>query len=144
MSFQFDMSAVSFPSLVPSAAPGSDVQPLLHQMLEVQREQLNHLRGILNVHDGGLRWRAFLERWRKDFSDLPEACRQALPILERCYGKLISELTEYLSQNGPDALDNDFALQDFVDRYGMRLTQLGTILSLVAPLAEAGSPSEST
>src|SRR5262249_3719978 len=136
MNFQFDMSSVSFPSFESSHAGGSEVHTLLQQMLEVQRQQLAHLRGILNVHDGGLRWRAFLQRWPNDFSDLPLACRQILPILERTYGKLIADLTEYLSQNGPDALDNDFALQDFVDRYGMRLTQLGTILSLVAPLAE--------
>ena len=36
-------------------------------------------------------------------------------------------------------LDTDFALQDFLDRYGMRLGQLGTIINLVAPLAEAGA-----
>ena len=29
-------------------------------------------------------------RWRDDFSDLPEACRQSVPILERTYGKLIA------------------------------------------------------
>ena len=65
-------------------------------------------------------------------------------MLERSYGKLIAEVTEQLSQNGSDGLDNDFALQDFLDRYGMRLSQLGTILNMVAPFAEAGSRSEST
>jgi hypothetical protein len=52
-------------------------------------------------------------------------------------------MTEHLSQNSADDLDNDFALQDFLDRYGIRLSQLGTILNMVAPFAEAGSPSES-
>jgi HPt (histidine-containing phosphotransfer) domain-containing protein len=143
MHFQFDMSALSFPALDAAAAPTSEVQDLLRQILEVQREQLAQLRAFLGAHDGGARWRAFLERWRQDFADLPEACRQALPILERSYGKLIAELTEQLCQNGADALENDFALQEFLDRYGMRLTQLGTILNLVAPFAEAGSQSES-
>ena len=67
-----------------------------------------------------------------------------MPVLERSYGKLMAELTDHLRDNGPDPLDNDFALQEFLDRYGMRLTQLGMILNLVAPLADAGSPSEST
>ena len=40
--------------------------------------------------------------------------------------------------NGDDPPDNDFALQEFLDRYGMRLAQLGTIINLVAPLAEVG------
>jgi hypothetical protein len=35
-------------------------------------------------------------------------------------------------------------LQDFLDRYGMRLAQLGTILNLVGPLAEAGNQSEAS
>jgi hypothetical protein len=35
-------------------------------------------------------------------------------------------------------------LQDFLDRYGLRLGQLGNILNLVAPLAEAGPQSESS
>jgi hypothetical protein len=59
------------------------------------------------AHDSGSRWRAFLARWREDFSELPEACRQAVPILERTYGKLertygklIAELSEHLCQSG--------------------------------------------
>jgi hypothetical protein len=55
---------------------------------------------------------------------------------------MITELTEKLSEDN-DPLDNDFALQEFLDRYGMRLAQLGSILNLVAPLAEAGSQGES-
>ena len=42
----------------------------------------------------------------------------------------------------PVAIDNDFALQEFLDRYGMRLAQLGTILNLVAPLAECSTQGE--
>jgi len=143
MQFQFDMSARCFPPVEAPAAPASEVQQLLAQILEVQKEQLAHFRALLTAHDGGARWKAFLARWREDFPDLSEGCRQALPILERSYGKLIAELTENLSQSGSDALENDFALQEFLDRFGMRLSQLGTILNLVAPFAEAGSPSES-
>ena len=69
-------------------------------------------------------------------------CRKAMPHLERCYGRLITELTEKLNDDN-DSVDNDFALQEFLDRYGMRLAQLGTILNLVAPLAEAGPQGES-
>ena len=143
MHFQFDMSTVSFPPLDAAPAnlrgPGSS-PPDARSAARATGE----LRAFLGAHDGGARWRAFLERWRQDFADLPQACREALPILERSYGKLIAELTEQLCQNGSDALENDFALQEFLDRYGMRLTQLGTILNLVAPFAEAGSQSEST
>jgi hypothetical protein len=145
MNFQVDVFSSGPPPAAPdpAAASGAEMAHLLRQILEVQREQLTHLQAFSAAHDTSSRWRAFLARWREDFSDLPEACRQSVPILERTYGKLIAELTEHLCQNGDDALETDFALQDFLDRYGMRLAQLGTILNLVAPLAEAGSPSES-
>jgi hypothetical protein len=145
MHYQFDVSLLSFPSAPePPMTPDSEMADLLRQLIEIQREQLTHLQAFSAAHDNSGRWRAFLARWRDDFSDLPQACRQSVPILERTYGKLIAELTEHLCQNGNDALDNDFALQDFLDRFGMRLAQLGTILNLVAPLADASSPSEST
>jgi hypothetical protein len=144
MQFQFDVVGAA-PSPAPQPQPGSpsETADLLRQILEVQREQLKHLQTFSAAHDTSSRWRAFLARWREDFSDLPDLCRQSVPILERTYGKLISELTDHLCSNGNDALDNDFSLQDFLDRFGMRLAQLGTILNLVAPLAEASSPSES-
>jgi hypothetical protein len=143
MHFQFDMSALAFPT-VASASAAAEPQEILRQMLEVQKEQLGFLRAILGAHDGVARWRAFVERWRGDFPDLARACRQVLPILERSYGKLITELTENLNQDGSEALENEFALQEFLDRYGIRLTQLGTILNLVAPFAEVGSQSETS
>jgi len=146
MHFQFDVSPYSTTTTTvepPVAVPLSEAADLLRQILEVQREQLNYLRASAAAHDMASRWRAFLNRWQEDFPDLSGSCRVALPILERTYGKLIAELVEHLGQNGDDALENDFSLQEFLDRYGMRLAQLGTILNLVGPLAEAGSQGES-
>jgi hypothetical protein len=142
MHFQLDVAPfVSAAGEKPApAGPESETVSLLRQILEAQREHLAFLRA---AHDAGSRWRAFLNRWREDFPDLPRSCREALPILERSYGGLIAELAGHLRQDGGDALDTDFALQEFLDRYGMRLAQLGTLLNLVAPLAEASSQSES-
>jgi len=90
----------------------------------------------------GARWRAYLTRWQQEFPDLGDACRKAMPDLERSFGKLIAELTNCVNDDD-EAIDNDFALQEFLDRYGMRLAQLGNILNMVAPLAEASSQPES-
>ena len=143
MQFQFDIAS-TYPTT--SEASSSSPTPanvemlaLLRQILEVQREHLSFLRA---THDANARWRAFLARWREDFPELPESCQQALPILERSYSALISELADYLRQDGTETLDTDFALQEFLDKYGMRLAQLGTILNLVGPLAEAGTQNE--
>lgn len=123
----------------PSDSPSETID-LLRQLLEVQREQLAMQKQAAAAHDHGSRWRAYLARWQQDFPELPEACKGAVPILERSYGALIAELAEHLRQNDHGALENEFILGEFLDRYGMRLSQLGTILSLVAFLAEASSP----
>jgi hypothetical protein len=141
MSSQFDVEALSpAPSPLP---PACELTSVLQQILEVQRAQLNQLRATAAAQDAGARWRSMLARWRQDFPGLPAACRQALPILERAYGSIIAALVADLRQNGEDALDNDFTLQEFLDRYGLRLGQLGNLLNLVGPLAEASSQSES-
>jgi len=142
MNFQIDVSsALSNPPAEPPPPPSqstAEVADLLRQILEVQREQLGYQRAAAAAHDMTARWRAFLSRWQHEFPDLSDSCRRAMPLLERCYGQLITDMTEKLSDE--DALGNDFAVQEFLDRYGMRLAQLGTILNLVAPLAEAGPP----
>ncbi len=146
MNFQFDVShflVTPPPAAEPPPPPPSETVDLLRQLLEVQREQLNHLRASAAAHDTLSRWRAFLSRWQSEFPSLGEDCRRSLPILERTYGKLIADLSAQLREEGEEALDTDFALQEFLDRYGMRLAQLGTILNLVAPLAEACPPPES-
>jgi len=144
MTFQFDVASAAAPTSQASgaaAAPG-EIAGLLRAILEVQREQLAFLR---TAHDASSRWRAFIARWRDDFPDLADSCREAMPILEKAYGALVGELAEYLRQQEGQGLESDFALQEFLDRYGMRLAQLGTLLNLVAPLAEANpSPGEAS
>lgn len=142
MNFQIDVSSSlsrsqAEPPPSTPAVPG-DVIDVLRQILEVQREQLGFQRAAAAAHDMTARWRAFLARWQDEFPDLSEGCRRAMPHLERCYGQMIADLTERL--NDDDGLDNDFAIQEFLDRYGMRLAQLGTIINLVGPLADAGPP----
>jgi hypothetical protein len=135
---------VATPAVVLPPAPpaGSDVGDLLRQVLEVQKEQLTVLKAQAAAQDGQARWRAFLTRWQGDFPDIGSACRQVLPVIERAYLGMIQELTDRL--RGEDGgLDNEFLLGEFLDRYGMRLGQLGTILSQISPLADA-APAESS
>jgi hypothetical protein len=144
MNYQIDVSsALSCPPVDPPPSPPAvtETVDLLRQILEVQREQLAYQRAAAAAHDMTARWRAFLSRWQQDFPDLADSCKKALPHLERCYGQLIRDLTDKLTEE-EQALDSDFALQEFLDRFGMRLAQLGTILNLVAPLAEAAGSTQ--
>jgi hypothetical protein len=143
MHWNFDVNILSYPQASFLSQPSSEATDLLRQILETQREQLTYLRATAAAHDVSSRWRAFLARCRDEYPDLTDACRKALPMLERSYGSIIVDLSDELRQNGQDALDSEFALQDFLDRYGMRLGQLGNLLNVVGPLAEVGAPKDS-
>jgi hypothetical protein len=144
MQSQFNVTSYlpAAPAKAGDCLAGGEVSELLRQLLEVQREQLAHQKQAAAAQDHGARWRALMARWTEEFPGLGEGCKQALPLLEKAYGALVAQLVEELREQGTDALDTDFALQDFLDRYGMRLGQLGNILNLVAPLAEAGSQND--
>jgi hypothetical protein len=120
--------------------PPAEVPDLLRQLVALQQEQLSLLKMQQAGQDGSAKWRSFLARWESEFPGIGASCKQVLPILERAYLSLIRELTEKLSGD-PDSLTDEFVLAEFLDRYGMRLAQLGNIVSQIAPLADA-APAE--
>lgn len=129
----------------PSELPTPETTDLLRQLVALQQEQVATLKAQQQAQqaqqasqDGGARWRAFLARWDGEFPGIGAACKQALPAIERAYLALIRDLTEKLNAE-PDALDDEFALSEFLDRYGMRLSQLGNLLAQLAPLADAAN-----
>jgi len=122
----------------PGPPSGSGVADLLRQLIDVQKDQLAFHKAQAAVAEA--RWRAFLARWQTDFPDVGHACRQVLPTVERAYLTLVTELADRVKDGDADGLDNEFALAEFLDRYGMRLGQLGTILSQIGPLADAAPP----
>ncbi|MFO0807915.1 MAG: hypothetical protein U0746_04765 [Gemmataceae bacterium] len=136
MHFQFEVAQPT-PEAPPPQGDGppplDTVADLLKQLLDVQREQLMLSRALTAAHDARERWRATMARMGDDFTGLPATCKSVLPLLERAYIDMVAELTEKLRD---EEVDNEFALAEFLDRYGMRLNQLGTILNAVGPLAE--------
>lgn len=117
-------------------APAPEIADLLRQLIALQQEQVSLLKAQQANADSGSKWRAFLARWENEFPGMGLACKQVMPILERAYLSLIRDLTEKLASE-PDGLTDEFLLSEFLDRYGMRLGQMGTILSQLAPLADA-------
>ncbi len=134
-------SFVTLPNQPLPLAGGPEIAELLRQVIDVQREQLAVLRAQAAAQDGLARWRAFLTRWQSDFPDVGPGCKEVLPVVERAYLTLIQELTDRLRDPDSDGLTNEFQLGEFLDRYGSRLGQLGSILSQLSPLADA-SPVE--
>ena len=133
-------SDVTLPNQPLPLAGGPEIAELLRQVIDVQREQLAVLRAQAAAQDGLARWRAFLTRWQGDFPDVGPGCKEVLPVVERAYLTLIQELTDRLRDPDSDGLTNEFQLGEFLDRYGMRLSQLGSVLSQLGPIADAAPP----
>jgi hypothetical protein len=123
--------------------PPSELADLLRQLVAIQQEQVTLLKTQQANQDGGARWRSFLGRWEADFPGIGAACKQAIPALERAYLTLVRDVTERIADD-PDALTDEFLLAEFLDRYGMRLSQMGNLMSQIAPLADAAPAPTST
>src|SRR6266540_3980465 len=131
MQFQFDIASSAKPvAPQPPLPPGEVVPYLLNQLLEQQRDQLNQILELQKAHlhhvravsqEQIMRWRHILGRWQEENPQLTEMCKKAYPVLEKAYVRMAMNLIEEIADQGDDALDNDFAVQEFLDRYGMKM-----------------------
>lgn len=121
----------------PAVAAPDELADLLRQLIAVQQEQVSLIRARAANQDTTSRPRALLARWADEFPGIGGACKQVLPALERAYLGLVREVTEKVAED--DVLANEFALTEFLDRYGMKLIQLGNIMGQLVPLADASS-----
>ena len=112
-----------------------DVQ---RQILENQRQQLELTREAAQINrDQRARQIAELERWQNGHEHVLEYCKDSLGTLEKVHAALMSELANYVAEHHENLIDGDFALTDFVDRFGPRLAHLNTMLAVLRPLAAA-------
>lgn len=126
---------------VSAPVPGHDDHTeLLRQLLEVQKEQLNLQKTQAAASDSSARWRGFLTKWQEEFPDVGQSAKNVLPVVERAYLGMIQELADRLQGEDAEDLDDEFVLAEFLDRYGMRLNQLGMIMGQLAPIADAAPP----
>jgi len=111
---------------------------LHRQTLELQRQQLELSREMTQVNrEQRARQIAELERWQGGHESVLESCRESLGNLEQVHASLMGELAVYVKENYDNLLDGDYALTDFVDRFGPRLAHLNTMLAVLRPLAAA-------
>ncbi len=130
---------ISLPD-APAPTTASEVGDLLRHLIDVQREQTGYLRGLLVSQDHGPKWKAFLARWQDEFPDVGQGCKAVLPAVERVFLTLVKEVTDRLSESSADELESDYALGEFLDKYGTRLHQLAGIINQLTPLADNAPP----
>lgn len=137
----------------PAVAPGlNDPVALLHLLVNLQHQNLELQRQVLELQrqhleltrettqfarDQRARQIAELERWQQGHDGVIDHCKETLGRLEQVHASLMRELAEYVEENHENLVDGDFALSDFVDRFGPRLAHLNTMLAVLRPLAAA-------
>ena len=121
----------------------SQTLELLRQMFDQQRQQLELAREAAQVaRDQRARQVAELERWQAGHEGVVDHCKDALGKLEQVHAALMGELSDYVDNNHENLVEGDFALSDFVDRFGPRLAHLNTMLAVLRPLAAASKKPE--
>lgn len=148
---QFDISAGSVPSPGqdrPGAADGGDVTRLLRDMVGLQQRACELLTELLNQVSLQQRQRnAELKAWKEANPQLAKSCRRAAESLSKVHTEFLSGIAREAADNADDFTDSEYALGEFIDRYGPRLAHFNGVLQLFAqlgaPLPPADNPTGS-
>ncbi len=135
--------AVSPGVMLPPAAQPSATADLLKQMVELQRDHLDFVKAQQAASDERQKWANFHGRWAEEFPDLPQLCKTVLPRVERAYLGLLQDVTDAIAGDS-DVFENEFALAEFLDKYSVRIAQLGNLLGPVNHMANVAPPAEAT
>jgi hypothetical protein len=146
------MEVTPTPGAAPAVPNVADPAALLHLMvtlqqqtvtlqqqnLDNQRQQLELAKEAAQVaREQRARQVAELERWQAGHEGILDHCKESLAKLEQVHAALMTELADYVSDNHENLVEGEFALTDFVDRFGPRLAHLNTMLAVLRPLAAA-------
>jgi hypothetical protein len=116
----------------------SDIRTLMHEQLTVQNRQNDLLEKLIaQISQTHYRKLYELALWKHANPDLAEFCRRASIKLERVQTDLLSAITEEIDENVETFFDSEYALSEFVDRFGMKFLQLNSLLQILSQLGNA-------
>jgi hypothetical protein len=132
---QVDVTAAS---AHPTAAAHSATEQteLLREVLAAQdrtNEILEELVGIMaTAHKQRLQE---LHQWKNANPRLANSCREAAEALSRVQVEYLERMTEEINDTSEDMTYGEFALNEFVDRFGPRLAHLNGVIQVLAQLS---------
>ena len=133
--FSIDVSA----DLSNNAAPsGILIQAeLLSQLVKLQQQQIDLLSELVLATTGVQKQRnAEIQQWRESHPTVAKNCRHAAEVLSRIQVEFLDCLTNEIIENEEALLEGGFMLQEFVDRFGPRLSHLSGVMQVVSLLSE--------
>jgi hypothetical protein len=142
---QLDISANSVLSNAQASSAGHAEQTMLLRELVATQQKSNELLGqlVALVSQQQRQRAAELKAWREANPKLAESCRHAAESLSKVHTEFLSSIASEAASSGDDLLDSDYALGEFIDRYGPRLAHFNGIMQLFAQLGAPGQPDQS-
>jgi len=134
---QFDISSSTVPSASQQPMTGdlTETNSLLREVVATQRKSVDLLVELVNQVSLQQRQRvAELKAWKEANPQLAKACRQAAESLSKVHTEFLSSLAQEAADNAEDFSDSEYALGEFIDRYGPRLAHFNGVLQLFAQL----------
>ena len=123
----------------PSALPASDqaaVLSILREMLTVQKRSCDILGEVFKHVSLQQRQRVTeLKAWREKHPGVARSCRRAAEGLSQVHTEFLTSLAEEAAESAEDFVDSDYALGEFIDRYGPRLAHFNGVMQLLSQLA---------
>ncbi len=146
---QFDISSgtVAAHGNQPVAGDLAETNRLLRDMVVAQHKSCELLTELVNQVSLQQRQRsAELKAWKEANPQLAKACRQAAESLAKVHTEFLSGIAQEAADNAEDFSDSEYALGEFIDRYGPRLAHFNGVLQLFAqlgaPLPQTETPAE--
>jgi hypothetical protein len=145
---QLDITAgAGYPKTGPTGAPQDEQTFLLRSILagvdrhnELLEEMLTHMQQSQKQRGQEL------NQWKQANPMLAESCRHAAEALSKVQVEYLNTITQEVEDNADYLTDGEFALNEFVDRFGPRLAHLNGVLQVLAQLAsippQTASPAE--
>src|SRR5262245_12997872 len=135
--FSIDVSADHHAAAANSKIDANElIVGLLKQLVDGQQREIKLLEEI--AHYVGLNHKQRqheIANWKQANPDLARSCRIATEALTKVQNDLIHKLTEDAADNHEAMVDSEFALAEFVDRFGPRMAHLGGMLHMVSTLS---------
>jgi len=137
---QLDISANSITPGAGSADP--QARHLLAESLVLQQRQIELLTRQCElladlVAQVSLQQRqraAELKAWKEANPELARSCRQAAESLAKVHTEFLAGIATEAFENAENYTDSEYALGEFIDRYGPRLAHFNGVLQLFAQL----------
>lgn len=133
---QFDISANSITAAAtPATGDSTETNRLLRDMICLQTRSCELLGELVNQVSLQQRQRlAELKAWKEANPELAKSCRQAAESLAKVHTEFLAGIARDAAENAEDFTDSEYALGEFIDRYGPRLAHFNGVLQLFAQL----------